>query len=99
MISPNTTLKLMTGSYLILFLAYLFLPLIFMAVVAFNASSIPQVSPWEGFTFKWFAVLFADRQMWRGVFNSLIVGVAVVLVIAGVFVIGRRRRWFFTRRK
>jgi spermidine/putrescine transport system permease protein len=80
MISSNTTLKILTSSYLFLFFIYLFLPLIFMAVVAFNASSIPQVSPWEGFTFKWFGELFVDEQMWGGLINSLIVGAVVVAI-------------------
>ena len=80
MISSNTTLKILTAGYLVLFFAYLFLPLIFMAVVAFNVSSIPQVSPWEGYTLKWFGALFVDRQMWEGLLNSLIVGVAVVAI-------------------
>jgi spermidine/putrescine transport system permease protein len=80
MISSKTILRLATGGYLLLFFGYLFLPLLFMAVVAFNASSLPQVSPWEGFTFKWFGVLAADEQMWTALTNSLIVGVCVVVI-------------------
>ncbi|UCF94719.1 MAG: ABC transporter permease [Desulfobacterales bacterium] len=80
MMSSDTTLKVLTGGYLFLFFAYLFLPLIFMAIVAFNTSSIPQVSPWEGFTLKWFGELFSDAQMWDGLLNSIIVGAAVVVI-------------------
>ena len=76
----NTFLQIITGSYLILFFVYLFLPLVFMAIVAFNTSSIPQVTPWQGFTFKWFGVLFADAQMWDGLINSLIVAFFVVII-------------------
>ncbi len=71
--SSNVVLKVVTGSYLLLFFVYLFLPLVFMSVVAFNTSSIPQVTPWEGFTFMWFGELFGDSQMWDGLINSFIV--------------------------
>lgn len=80
MISSRTLLRAVTGAYLALFFAYLFLPLVFMAVVAFNASSLPQVTPWEGFTLRWFGELFRDGQMWRALGNSLIVGAAVVAI-------------------
>lgn len=80
MISSNAILRFATGCYLALFFAYLFLPLVFMAVVAFNTSSLPQVSPWEGFTLRWFGELFQDDQMWAALTNSLIVGTAVVVI-------------------
>jgi spermidine/putrescine transport system permease protein len=76
----NTFLQIITGSYLFLFFVYLFLPLVFMAIVAFNTSSIPQVTPWEGFTVKWFGVLFADAQMWDALLNSVIVAFFVVII-------------------
>lgn len=76
----NIVLKLVTGSYLVLFFVYLFLPLVFMSVVAFNTSSIPQVTPWEGFTLKWFGELFGGSQMWDGLINSLIVAFFVVII-------------------
>mgnify|MGYP001815539461 FL=1 len=77
--NSKTVLQIVTGSYIFLFFVYLFLPLVFMGIVAFNTSSIPQVTPWEGFTFKWFGELFADMQMWNGLFNRLIVAFFVVL--------------------
>jgi spermidine/putrescine transport system permease protein len=76
--SSDRFLRLATGGYLLLFFLYLFLPLVFMSVVAFNASEIPQVSPWKGFTLNWFGELFADGQMWSALGNSLIVGLCVV---------------------
>ena len=78
--SSNIVLRVVTGGYIILFFVYLFLPLVFMSVVAFNSSSIPQVMPWEGFTFKWFGELFADKQMWSGLKNSFIVAFFVVII-------------------
>jgi spermidine/putrescine transport system permease protein len=78
--TANKILYFITGGYLILFFVYLFLPLVFMGIVAFNTSEIPQVTPWKGFTFKWFGVLFADNQMWNGLINSLIVAFFVVII-------------------
>jgi len=78
--NSKTVLQVVTGGYILLFFAYLFLPLIFMGIVAFNSSSIPQVAPWEGFTLKWFGELFADGQMWQGLGNSFIVAFFVVII-------------------
>ena len=80
MISSRTILRAATGAYIALFFAYLFLPLVFMGIVAFNTSSIPQVTPWEGFTLKWFRELYTDDQLWRALTNSLVVGGAVVAI-------------------
>ena len=76
----NTVLQVVTGSYLVLFFVYLFLPLVFMAIVAFNSSSIPQVSPWQGFTLHWFGELFADNQMWSSLINSFLVAFFVIII-------------------
>ena len=70
----------MTGLYLLGFFTYLFLPLVFMSVVAFNQSDIPQAVPWNGFTFAWFAALFQDDRMWQAFGNSIIVAAGVVLI-------------------
>jgi spermidine/putrescine transport system permease protein len=78
--SSKSILQLVTGGYLVLFFAYLFLPLAFMGIVAFNSSSIPQVAPWEGFTLEWFVELFGDEQLREALINSIIVGVAVVVI-------------------
>ena len=43
--------------YLVVFFAYLFLPLIIMTAATFNTSRFPTVAPWLGFTLDWFTVL------------------------------------------
>lgn len=78
--NPRFILTFISIAYLLCFFLYLFLPLIFMGIVAFNSSSIPQVTPWEGFTMNWFFVLFHDSQMWNALKNSIIVGIAVVCI-------------------
>jgi len=62
------------------FLLFLFAPLLIMATTAFNSFPFPQIMPWEGLTFKWFAVAFEDARLQRGVFTSVIIGSGVVLV-------------------
>lgn len=66
--------------YLVLFFAYMFLPLIFMSVAAFNAASNPSVYPWTGFTLEWFDRLFADEQMGRAIINSVVISLGTVIL-------------------
>ena len=93
-------LKLMTGFYMLVFFTYLFGPLVIMGVTAFNTPEYPQAYPFEGFTWHWFDVLFADKDVIYGLKKSLIIGVFVVLLsvplgLAGALVmqqINRRAR-------
>jgi spermidine/putrescine transport system permease protein len=78
--NSRTLLNIISVAYLAAFLLYLFLPLLFMGAVAFNASEIPQVAPWQGTTLRWFGELSRDSQMWNALSNSLIVGLLVVLI-------------------
>jgi len=71
-------MKLMVGFYILLFFGYLFGPLLMMGTAAFNQSSIPAVTPWEGFTLRWFGQLVRDGQMIEGITNSLWIGLGVV---------------------
>ncbi|WP_415236581.1 ABC transporter permease [Sneathiella sp.] len=76
--TSRTVMRLMVLFYIILFFGYLFGPLIMMGVTAFNATSFPQVTPWEGFTTQWFVQLLNDDQMMDGLINSLWIGFGVV---------------------
>lgn len=88
MMSSRTIRRFTTAAYLILFYTYLFLPLLFMGIVAFNRSSIPQVTPWEGFTLKWFHQLYTDEQLWQALRNSFIVSGAVVAIAVPIGLAG-----------
>jgi spermidine/putrescine transport system permease protein len=88
MISSRTVRRFTSAAYIILFFTYLFLPLLFMGIVAFNRSSIPQVTPWEGFTLKWFRHLYADDQLWPALQNSFVVGGAVVAIAVPIGLAG-----------
>lgn len=70
--------RVLTGSYLVLFFGYLFLPLAVMAAATFNVSRFPTVTPWMGFTLGWFSALWADQRMWAALGTSLIVGAGVI---------------------
>ncbi len=63
--------------YIPLFFIYLFGPLIIMSASAFNTSSYPTITPWEGFTVHWFADLAENDKIITGLVNSLWVGIGV----------------------
>jgi spermidine/putrescine transport system permease protein len=73
-------MKAMIGFYILLFFGYLFGPIIVMSITAFNTPAYPQAYPFESFTFDWFVKLWNDRNMMDGLKNSIIIGVAVVLI-------------------
>jgi spermidine/putrescine transport system permease protein len=71
-------------AYLVLFLVYLFMPLVIMVTAAFNDSRFPTVMPWKAWTLRWFDDLWADDRMWGGVLNSVLVGIAVVVIVVPI---------------
>lgn len=87
-------------AYVALFFLYLAIPLVVVAVFAFNDSLYPSL-PWKGFTLDWFfgssapkIGLFYDTAILRGLLNSLMV--AVVTTVASVFV-GTTTAFLFER--
>lgn len=76
----STVLRLFIGLYILVFFAYLFGPLILMSITAFNSSAFPRVSPWQCFTFEWFGELVQDATLMEGFWNSLFIGIGVVVV-------------------
>ncbi len=59
-------------------LLFFYIPIAVLIANSFNASSTG--GSWEGFTFKWYAKLFANRSIWDSIRNSLIVGLASTAV-------------------
>jgi len=88
-------LNQVSSVYMVLFFIYMFLPLVFMIVAAFNTVAVPPTAvPFEGFTFKWFGLLFRNAPLWASVVNSLIIGAGVVFLslalgLSGALVITR----------
>ncbi|MFZ5709324.1 MAG: ABC transporter permease [Pseudomonadota bacterium] len=66
--------------YMVLFVAYLIVPLIIMAGASFNDSKLPSVYPWKGWTDRWFVDLWNDRRMWNAFRNSILVAIAVAAI-------------------
>ncbi len=64
--------------YVVIFLAYMLLPLVIMGGAALNDSRFPSVWPWVGFTDRWFVDLWNDQIMWTAARNTVLVAVAVV---------------------
>jgi spermidine/putrescine transport system permease protein len=90
----RTAADLLLMTYIGLFFLYLFLPLLMVAVAAFNDFTHPSVIPWQGFTLRWFHQLVRDERLMQGLVNSLLIAAAVTAVavpmgLAGGLLIAR----------
>jgi spermidine/putrescine transport system permease protein len=96
-------LRTATAVYLAAFLAFLFLPLIVVAMFAFNDAPYPA-PPWHGFTWDWFLGnaktgrigLFADRELLGSIWTSCVVAgwvtlLSVLIGTSNAFLIERGR--------
>jgi spermidine/putrescine transport system permease protein len=96
-------LRAATGAYLALFFAFLFLPLIVVAVFAFNDAPYPA-PPWRGFTLDWFlgdagrgrVGLFGDHELLGSLWTSCVVAawvtaLSVLVGTSNAFLIERAR--------
>ena len=79
-LTSDQVLQISVGLFLTLFFLYLFLPLIYMMLVTFNDSRIPTLTPWRGFTLRWFVSMWEDQRMWQSVWKSVVIGVAVIVL-------------------
>ena len=96
-------LRSATAVYLVAFMAFLFLPLIVVAVFSFHDAPYPA-PPWRGFTLDWFlgnlgkgrTGLFADSELLGSIWTSCTVAIwvtllSVLLGTANAFLIERGR--------
>lgn len=72
--------NLLLHLYMALFLLYLLLPLLVMGGAAFNASKLPTIYPWKGWTDEWFVALWNDNRIWGAFRNTLLVAIAVAAI-------------------
>jgi len=90
---PRSALERWTvAGYVAAFFAFLFLPLVVVAIFAFNNANYPA-PPWRGFTLDWFlgapgrgrVGLFADRALLSSIWTSVVVAgwVTVLAVVVG----------------
>lgn len=78
--SSRAIWNLMLAFYFVIFFAYLFGPLLVMGITSVNTPTYPQVFPFEGFTWSWFAKLGGDAELMEGIWNSVFIGIGVVCV-------------------
>ncbi len=96
-------LRLATALYLGAFLIFLFVPLLIVAVFAFNDAPYPA-PPWRGFTLDWFLGneaagrigLFRDSELLGSIWTSTVValwvtGLSVAVATANAFLMERAR--------
>ena len=60
-------------AYSLVILAFLYLPLLILALYSFNESRINAV--WTGFTLDWYNTLFQNRRVLEALLNSLFIAV------------------------
>ena len=59
--------------YLGVLLALMYVPILLVIVYSFNESKLSSV--WGGFSLKWYAELFRDRDLFQALWNSIVLGV------------------------
>jgi spermidine/putrescine transport system permease protein len=94
MIRADRVLRAVIGVYLVLFFAYLLLPLLYMIAAAFNTSRFPMLTPWRGFTLQWFAAAWNEARLWHALGRSILIGACVIVVS---IVLGLGGALLFTR--
>ena len=76
----NPVGRVLIRVYVVIFFAYLFVPLVIMGGAALNDTKFPSVYPWVGLTGRWFVDLWNDGRMWVSTRNTVLVAVAVVAI-------------------
>ncbi len=72
-------LRYVWESYVLLYLAILYAPILFLAVFAFNASVTPAF-PLQGFTTQWFTQMAESQPLVDALWNSIKVALSVSLI-------------------
>lgn len=67
-------------SFTLTVMAFVFLYLPIIALVALSFNSARQGVGWTGFTFKWYAELFKSEDIWEAFFNTIIIAVTSSIV-------------------
>ena len=69
--------RLLSLSTFTIVLIFLYIPILVLVVFSFNDSRI--ISPWHGFTLKYFFLLFKTREIMSALKNTLVVAVLSTL--------------------
>ncbi len=94
--------RVLYGTYIFVFFVYLLLPLIVVAVFAFNDSQFPSL-PWGGVTLDWFyndndrrVALFQDKRLLESIWTSFYIACWVTLLSVTV---GTSNAFLFERKQ
>jgi len=71
--------KRVLSSYVIIYVAILYFPVLLLPIFSFNDSATPKL-PLVGFTFKWYESLAGNEAMHGAAWNSLLVGITAALL-------------------
>jgi len=77
------------GIYAVLYLAFLYVPVLFLPIFSFNDSAIVAF-PLKGITTQWYAELWDNDTMHGALWNSLKVGLATAVVATVLGICGAR---------
>lgn len=66
-------------AYAVAFFSFLYLPLCILMVLSVNDSLVASL-PFEGFTLKWYEVVFTTPQLFHALLNSLVLGIVVACI-------------------
>jgi spermidine/putrescine transport system permease protein len=64
--------------YSLIVYGFIYAPIIILIIFSFNTQKLNL--RWEGFTLKWYGVLFSDRQLFLATKNTLIIAVISTLI-------------------
>ena len=86
MVRKSRASKAFRGVYLALVLAFLYIPIVVMIALSFNASV--SRAEWTGFTFDWYAKLFQSKQIMAALRITLEVAVLATAVSTVIGTLG-----------
>ncbi len=89
--------KFLRNAYLYVLLLFLYAPIIVLMVYSFNASKSRGV--WEGFTFDWYAKLFANTQILSALYNTLAVALIATIISTIVGTLSAIGIHFYSKRR
>ena len=72
--------------YLALVMVLMYVPIALVIVFSFNESKLSV--RWDGFSWRWYETLFADRAMFESLVNSLVLGGSASLAAAVIGTLG-----------
>ena len=88
-IPPMKLAARILGTYAVIYVAYLYLPVLFLPLFSFN-DSIYISFPLRGWTLKWYQIMLANEALHRALMNSLKVGITTALISTFLGILGAR---------